>query len=330
MAARFVPPVVWVVPAVAYVIYAVITYGSFVTNIKHRPVFIIYFKVFIAYSVIAILTGPQFYQTVSLPITLLFFVSSVILMRLTRHEDKVQKQFSYKLISGGPIIALVIVTVMFASAWFTGLLRTAIYTIYFHLLIPIITITMRVIVFVLSPILNLIFGRTRGSAGGDANGPSDMYVWLPEDIEREPYAMISANLILLGIAILVFIMIFVFKKLLYKVPVLFAEEGVTQVYIPLDTGKKRLSMWQKNKLRRVYNRFLVKCRKNGISAEKFFTSETYSQLAAEKFGMDDELSKLREIYLPVRYGGNPEAQVSKEDLDFAKKLVGKLRVRQEK
>ena len=324
MTLPFVPPVVWVVPAAVYVVYAALHYRKFVINIKHRPVFVMYYKVFAMFSLIVFFADRQFYQTVSLPIALVFFLSSVILLRLTRHEERAQRQFSYKLISSWPVIALFAAAILFASAWFTGLLGTAISVIYFNLIIPLLNIIMRVVIFLIAPFFNRRMVR---DFVFDYNGqaPEEAYVWARPYYEPEHGAAYTV-LMLIFIAAAIILIVFLFKKLLERVPALFAEEGVKQEYIPLDTNKKQRSVRQKNKLRRVYYKFLAKCRKNGIQSENYYTSETYQQLATERFGMDNDLKKLRDIYLPVRYGGNPEAQASKEDVDFARKLVAKLRV----
>ncbi|MCL2285179.1 MAG: hypothetical protein FWC32_02315 [Firmicutes bacterium] len=326
MTSPFVPPVAWVVPAVIYAVYAILHYRKFVTNIKHKPVFIMYYKVFAVFSLIVFFADRQFYQTVSLPIALVFFISSVILMRLTRHEERAQRQFSYKLISSWPVIVLFAAAILLASAWFTGLLGTVVSVIYFNLVIPLLNIMMRVIVFLIVPFFNRRMVR---DFVFEYNGqaPEEAYVWALLDFEREQGLITYTVLMLIIVAAAaVILMVYLLKKLLERVPALLAEDGVKQEYIPLDTNKKQRSVRQKNKLRRMYYKFLAKCRKNGIQGENYYTSETYQQLAAEKFGMDNDLKKLRDIYLPVRYGGSPEAQASKEDVDFARKLVGKLRV----
>jgi len=325
---RFVPNFIWFVPAGAYVIYAVVTHRKFGENIYYRTVFMLYVKIFAAYSVLAILPIPlfmEFYQRVSLPLALLFFVSATSLMRLSRHSDKVQGRLSGKLVSSGPIIALVFVTVLISLAWATGIFGTIASAFYFDIFIPLFLLAARGLIFLLGPLLNLLIR------------PQDptIYEYEAAELEQQAYEggflegfdritpidVLAPILVGLVIIIIVALVVLLVRALAKKAITVFDEDGVVQERIPLDKVANRRGK-QKNKMRKVYSRFLVKCRKNGIKNENHLTSEDYRGFAADKFGMEDDLQKLREIYLPIRYN---DAELRAEDLSFAKKLVAKLK-----
>ena len=328
---RFVPPFVWFVPAVAYVIYATVTHRKFGENVYYRTVFTLYVKIFAVYSVLVILPIPlfmEFYQNVSLPLALLFFVCATSLMRLSRHSDKVQRQLSGKLVSSGPIIALVLVTVLVSLAWATGIFGMIASVFYYDIFIPLLLLVARGIMFLLGPLMNWLMQLPDPTIYEyeyeyeAAEIEQLMYSDLAEGFDRitpiDALAPILVGLIIILVAALVVLLVRAMSK---KAIAVFDEDGVVQERIPLDNIANRRSK-QKNKMRKVYARFLAKCHKNGIKNKNHLTSEDYRGFAADKFGMENDLQKLREIYLPVRYN---DAELRAEDLSFAKKLVSKLK-----
>lgn len=336
-----VPTFVLFIPAAAYVLYAIATHSKFAVDVYYRTVFALYLKIFGAYSVfIAIYTYYtivrnlhlplllEYYQRTSLPLALLFFVSATSLMRLARHDDKVQKQMAGKLVSSGPIIALVAVTVLISLAWATGIFRILGSTLYFSVFIPIILLIFRVLAILFNPFYNWMEtinlaqpleeeeycdGCCEFAAGGGYHG---LQITADEPISLFVFVIIAL------VVIVAFLLFLLFKMLANKALTVFDEDGVAQERIPMDNTANRRGK-QKNKLRKAYIKFLAKCQKHGIQKEGHLTSEDYRRLAANKFGMENDLQKLRDIYLPVRYN---DADVRAEDVSFAKKLVSKLRV----
>jgi len=324
---RFVPPFVWFVPAGAYVIYAIARHRNFAANVYYRTVFTLYVKLFVTYSVLVILPIPlfvEFYQRVSLPLALLFFVSATSLMRLSRHSDKVQKQLSGKLVSSGPIIALVLVTALASLAWATGVFRMIASVFYFDIFVPLLLLFARGLMFLLSPLINWLTQLEEPTMCEYKAAELDEQSYsgfIGEFDEITPIDALVPILVGLVIIIAVALVILLVKAMAKKAMKVFDEDGVVQERIPLDKVANRRGK-QKNKMRKVYARFLAKCRKNGIKNEDHLTSEDYRRFATNKFGMENDLQKLREIYLPVRYN---DAETRTEDLSFAKKLVAKLK-----
>ena len=326
---RFVPTFVWFVPAGAYVIYAIATHRKFAANIYYRTVFTLYVKIFAVYSVLAILPIPlflDFYQRVSLPLALLFFVSATSLMRLCRHSDKVQKQLVGKLVSSGPIVVLVFVTVLVSLAWATGVFGTIASTFYFEIFIPLLLLAARGLLFLISPLLNWLmrndplvyeyeYEAEEFEQGAYDGGFIEGFEWITPIDALGP--ILAVLVIMVGVALVALLV----RALAKKAMTVFDEDGAIQEHIPLDVAASRRGK-QKNKMRKIYIRFLARCSKNGIKNEDHLTSEDYRRLATKKFGMEDDLQKLREIYLPVRYN---DAEIRVEDLSFAKKLVAKLK-----
>ena len=323
-----IPFFIWVVPAVVYVVYAITHYRIFAVNVRYKAVFMLYLKIFAGFAVFMIIgDGINIFGTYIMPTALVFFASSITLMRFSRHSDSVQKQLSYKLVSGGSVAVLVLAAVAMSLFWASGLMRVVLAFLYHRVFVAAIMLIIRVLLFIFRPIIEWLLGREL-TQPEEYYMPPDVYFGEEEDFFTfSEYDASHAAMVLgaaIAVGILLCILWLVFKKLTHSPPLIVNEAGVIQEYMAIEETTQR-AVKQKNKLRRYYQRFLSVCRKRGIPIEVHYTSETYKQLAAETFGAEDGLNRLREIYLPVRYGGESKENASQEDIDFAKKFVGKLK-----
>ena len=296
----------------------------------------LYIKMFAVLSIFFVLPAPwdrDIYQQISLPLALLFFVSATSFMRLSRHSEKIQRQTAGKLVSSLPVIALVAGAVLLSFVWTTGILGRLMSMIYLGVIVPLIMLLVRVMTFLLNPFFSWL--EQVVSEPEPLIDPDELFCdGCCEFAEGGFVSNLRATegpnplFIVMFIALFVFfafMTVLLFKLLANKALIVFNEDGVVQQHVPLDYGVNRRGGKPKNKLRRIYLKFLTKCHKNGISSESHFTSDDYRRHAATKFGMENDLQKLRQIYLPNRYGSDQDMAAAKEDTDFAKKLVSKLR-----
>ena len=332
-ASQSIPFFIWAMPAVLYVIYAIVNYRIFAANVRYETVFLLYIKIFAVFVIFAIymsaVAGISIWDDFVTLAVLFFFISSITLMRFSRHNDSVQKQLSYKLVSGGPVVVLIIVATVLSFLIASEFMRTIPAFLYNRIFAATIIFLFRILLFVFGPIIEIIlefFGLELSMSWVDNPRPPEViwgegeFVYIPPTMPNLIVTFSYAIAILIAIGVLWII----FKKLTHNPPPLKIEAGVVQKYVAIEETKQRTEK-HKNKLRLHYQRFLSVCRKRNIPIEAHFTSETYNKLAAEKFGAEDELNRLREIYLPVRYGTESQKNASQEDIVFAKKFVGRLR-----
>jgi len=330
MITGFSPPFfVWFIPPAVYIVYAIVNYRIFSDDIKYKAAFMLYVKIFAVFAVFMIIGDSiDIFTTIITPIAMVFFVSSITLMRLSRHSDSVQSQLSYKLLSGGSVAALVVAAVLMSLFWASGLMRTVLLFLYHRVGVVILMAVVHVVIFIMSPLVEWLLGIDLS--------PQEEYT-IPDDLaygeysgdggalsEADPLHFAAAFGIIIAIILLAIILRVLFKILTHRPVQLKGEAGVEQEYVAIE-GRKQQTVKQKNRVRRYYQRFLAVCKKRGIPVEPRFTTDTYNKMASEKFGEEEGLNKFREIYLPVRYGGDAKENAAQEDIDFVKKFVAKLR-----
>lgn len=318
----FVPTIFWTAPALLYVVYFIVSCKrNMGREVYYRPAFMLYLLLLGLYMFLLLVTtsGDIFRHT--LPFIFLFFASSISLMRFVRYEPGVQAGMYAKLISTVPIGAAFILAVLLATEWFRGVLGW----VYTHIFANAILLFGRVIFFIIRPIANWLYHNVdeRHIVEPQGEGEPTDYLGLMEELpsRAEPVLMRTAFVVFL--VLIALIVLYVLKVAIRSYMATVASGSIDQEYIPLPVAKTK-RVRTKNKMRRVYRRFLVKCWKKGIFKTEFYTSDAYEQLAIERFGKEDDLKVFRQLYLPVRYGDMHQQDVAPHDLDFAKKVVSRL------
>ena len=331
---RFVSHLVWLVPAAGYVLYACITYRRYTADVNYNFVFRLYTRVFVLLFFVfsLIIADLRIYPIVFMWFGMLFFASSVTLMRLTRNDEYLQKKAVYRLISLIPVLAVFAVAAVGAALWQTGLLPTMVSAIYVSILAPAVILVLRFLAFITGPVGEALLRRFAGReiefvepeewavGGGDPYDFGDY--GFPEDLGfNAPQTVLLITVIVVLVGGAVYVMYRIIRNLTHRIGT--AQAGIE--HIPLEPENIRRISKPKSRLRRIYTRFLARCKENDIICEKHMTSDDYRRLAGGVFGMHEEMARLRDVYLPERYSDNPNTQ--KADIEFAQKLVKRLKRR---
>jgi len=318
----FVPPFTLIFPAIAYIAFFIYSSRNFTHVNDHRRIFKFYAKA-VAVIVVTSMIAQTDYHITILPVILLFFASSIAFLRLSRYDAEIQTKSLSRVISSIPVVALFIAAVITASNWFTGLLTR----FYHDVLVNIFMLIIRILLFVFAPIINWLIIRLEDyepTYDEETANIGEIYGRVEEIYftQRLNVTTMATGIIISAIA--VFIMVWLARELVTQLLRKVVEKNVDQEYIPLDKNANQRSGKTKNKMRKQYRRFLAKCWKKKIPKEGYFTSATYHKLATKEFGNDIDLAKLRELYLPVRYGNKLQEDAAPADIAYVKKLIAKL------
>ena len=319
------PTPVWVLPAAVYAVYLAVSYKK-ISNANYKPIFMLYLMAFGALSASAFLISAVYYVTI-LPVAMLFFASATTLMRLSRYDLDVQVKMPARLISSIPVCGLFLAAGLLASPQFRGFLGR----VYITLIVPVLLLFARVFVtvfYVFFEWLRRVFENAELPTP-DNSPPQEAMLGEGFEYIAQRESNILAIISFIAIPIALLLIFLLLRKLLRAALETVADRYADQEYIPLDEVKKQRIPKTKNKIRRYYQRFLTRCWKKGVDRKNYFTSKTYQTLATKKFGagsklnneLSNELQQLRDIYLPARYGNNPDAKPPKADIDFVKKVV---------
>lgn len=321
------PFFIWFLPPAAYIIYACVRFRSFAASPNYKPTLLAFFYMFVAFTLIIGFAGIDFYFTGIMPIGIIFFVAASWLMRMARHAPDVQKQWAFKAITGGPLMATLIGAGVIAWGILTGAFIAAARFLYFIL----VEILILIVTIALMPFRSIELPSW--AQREDPYVPPDIYFGDEmDDLNQTQYSDMNQVLYILlvsaGVIIIAFVLYKVFKLLTRKGLILQAQAGVEQEYISLPPLEKKTKTPKPNKLRRQYLRFLQACWKRGINKAPHQTTLDYHTLATAEFealGADQDLTKLRHLYLNTRYAQEQSTTAPPEDVDFAKKLVSRIR-----
>jgi len=278
-----VPALFILIQPIIYIIYCLIKPKA--KAYDYEPVFSLYIKLFAPFSLFALAFTRVAFETASFPFALIFFVSSISLMRMSRHDLQVQKQFWFRLINLLPIAAVFLAGLVLSSRLLLAVLRG----LYFNIILPILLFIIDILIILTAPIdINIhLPERTTEGQTVQAN-----YEFIESLRAAATTTYFDLNTTIISVLLLV-LAVFIVVKLLHWMANISrlsvgGAEGLSQEYLPLDSQSKKSKA---KGTRRYYRKFLQLCWKRGIKGQ---TSTDYI--------INAEAAELRELYLPVRYG----------------------------
>jgi len=290
-------------------------------EIEYAPVFKLYLILLVssAFLVMFFDVGPLFIPFM-LPFVAVFIVGSITLMRLARHDVVVTGSNKLKVAN----MAYVALVMFVAIAATPQLVVTILSNLYFRVIGPIIIWPIMAIVSFFIYIfgfgyrfLDMFEQDFSGFGRNGIVGPSG-------EQQTDPTRATYIFLIIITALILAFIIVcivFVIKKVrdndILKMDL---NSGVYQSRHNFSE-KEYLKMLKNNKVRRIYRKFLVLCKKRGIYIERNTTSLDVERLSTEELeGFKSD--EMRDIYLKVRYG---EKGYSKENVNAIMKAYNEAK-----
>ena len=311
---------VLVTPIVIYAVYYLIKLRRTDGYFEYNHIFRLFLMLYLPFYIFASFFGRQEVETRSLPFALIFLLSSVALMRTSRIQAS--GQFGLKLINLLPI--LIIPTLGFVVINAVLLIPF----LYFNIVVPVLLVLIVVLEFILTTLFSGMANRiepiqlpgTAPVADTSPFLPNYGYTGLPAWA-----SFFAIGLMILALVLVSPMLIRLFRQIFGARWVDLKNEGkVSQEYLSLvktTKGQKRGSL---KHVRKYYRKFLLLCWRNGIPNECYMTSADYERLAGKKFELADEAAKLREMYVPVRYGNR---ELKREDGLLAKDLYNRMKKR---
>lgn len=303
-----VPPAINLGIPIVYMVYSILSFRKFTGQFDYASIFILYLKLFLPFAFFAIIFTRAYFEAASLPFALAFFISAVILMRITRHHSQVWGQLKFNLIHWLPVSALLILGVLVTSRQMVSLMGLLLSGLYFNVIVPILMFLGFVIAVILSPLVYWLSSSPEAAAMAETLGAGEGQPFEQLEVAGIPAVIVEglwALAILAMILLAAYLLMKLFRKLTEYHVAVADVEGIIQTFVPVTGEKdaKRQKQGQARQLRKYYRKFLQLCWKNGMPSAVYMTSADYEQCAVERFGLGDEAAALRDIYLPARYGG---------------------------
>ena len=333
------PGIILFLPPAAYVIYSVIAIlkwnhssknsklsGQFVhKQFAYEGIFTLYLKLFFPFAFVMILFARSYFETASLPFAITFFTSAVILMRMMRQQPQVRKQLQFRLFNMLPIVCVFLAGIALTSRQFLNLSSMILSLIYFNVIAPILLALGMAIAFILSPLFWLLSPVLQEGApvhegymgDYDYQEGAESALWTELEVLRSLAGMVLVLLV-------VYLLVKFFRTLMVQQLRVASVGDIIQKYVSVYEEKpaKGRSRGPVGQVRRYYRRFLRFCRKNGVPSEMYMTSADYESLSTERFNLEDEAARFRDIYIAGRYGGK---EVTQNDVASAKKLYQRIK-----
>ena len=270
----------------------------------------------------------------ALPYLVAYLLATVLLLRLLRHDEETMSRPQFRVMNllavAGAVVAAVVVfskTFRHAVGTLLSLILSGIMEVVFFLLRP------------LFPLLEKLFNALKSLLEQKAaeNNPLEQDYQVIDapfvpgfpvpDTPPKDLSTLWAILVILFLAALAVGAFFLFRKLLAQRTISHAEPGTVRRFFVSDPeevkeGRARFGRTPAQRVRYWYGQLLLLTRKHGGSLDK--TMNTRQQLAKENLIFRDTEAwqgRLRELYLPARYGG----EVTEADAREAKELYKEIK-----
>lgn len=322
-------------PAFVYLAVSIYRINRMPASFDYSGIFKIFLAAFLPFFVI-MFTIRGFYTTqgrtishdeVVLPFAFIFVITSILLMRITRHGPEIFSQPRYILMNSLHIIALVVLGVILGSRTFIDLFGFVIRTLYFEVILPILIFLIMGLFTLLGPLFNRINPlelRLEGREAGD--GYTTWEEMLDLDFSApERLPVLRSFLILLGITLIVYFVYRALKKLLeYKEQTVSPSGHNGRFSLPPQVKPVTLKFFTNNPIRETYRKFLRICRKTGIKSQAYNTSADFETFTKMRFESPDEAALFRSLYINTRYG---EKKAAGDDVRKMKKILAAFKKR---
>lgn len=324
-------------PPCLYMVLALPKADENVSQFEYYPVFYAFLIIFGFFAFLGFLmtwgmgvTGMPI-ETWLFAATFLF--SSILFMRMARHDESVLKQMRFKVMNATTLTVVLGATagiVLFGTDAFLTFVWRIIGFIWSYLIAPILNVLIWLFLVILTFIFRL-FGLDAAFDTIELGEPpilpeEEVFEW--EEVEASSLpTFVSIMLIACAIIVIVALLWLLFKWLNKKTDAIFiGEDGVEEERFSLDAGdaqkKKRWGRrYHENPVREVYRRFLVDVNKSGIDVRQHSTSADVEALVATKFKSKTS-DALRAEYIRVRYG---EVAYTKADVKRVKALYRRFK-----
>ena len=264
----------------------------------------------------------------------IFLLSSMMFMRMARHDESVLKQTRFKMMNAaslfGVLSAIFGAVLLGTDAFLTSALRVIAF-LWSYLIAPIINVIIWLFLVILTFIFNMLGlnfepGEVEMGQMPMMQNEIDEYYIEGGQVPR----LVIAIIIVIAIIAFVVLLKFLFKLLNKRTDSIFVgEDGVEEERFSLDgheQKKRRMGRRHENQIRAVYRRFLANVKKKGIHVPQHLTSYDVEGLVATKYE-SEKSSYLRAEYIGVRYG---DASYTEEDVRRIKGLYREIKVEMEK
>jgi len=309
--------VLTLLPAVAYMIYAIPKPDEKVSQFEYVDVFNLFVKCFVGLIVAALIfQWQEQLENGPLLLGLTFLINATILMRMIRHDEVILKQLRFKAINGLSLVVVMMVVMLFSREAFLTFMGQVISFIWTSVLAPAVWFLWMGMLRGINLIVNLF--------GLDLSGLFRYGEFGDPEISTEPLEMVESELSevpMLFFVIFALVVIVLVFKLFYmmsqKHGLRLTNEGVIETRTTLDDDqpKKRKRRSSRNQIREIYGKYLRQLKRNEIEIAPHMTTFDIEEVTKEMWE-SDESGKLREMYIKVRYG---EADFNKEDIKEMKR-----------
>ena len=315
------------IPACAYTVYYVNSLPYDIATREYSATYTLYFNIAVPASLIFFIVSKENFEAVSIPYGLLFTVCAIVLMRMLRHDKEVLNQARFKILNTLSVAGVVIIGALAGSTQFLGFVGSVIKTIYFSFIVPILTFLMIIILYILTPIFNLL-----NLDDVDIRFYSEVENIVIEsgwDLFKEeeiPEAGISLQIFKIAcICILILIAIYLSYKL-YKFLTMKYDPRPSASKVErtfLDQGRpKKKEPRVNHQIRQIYRKFMKLCEDNGVVIYPYTTTEDIARQAGNVLGEKEASAQLRSIYIESRYG---EVAPTKEKIKQCRDIYNKFK-----
>jgi hypothetical protein len=144
-----------------------------------------------------------------------------------------------------------------------------------------------------------------------------------QNIDINTFFIYEVIVFVLLFAVFMFLLFILFKFLVKLEPIKKITRSDTASSHVMYFNENKINNKQYNKIKKYFHLFLKQCFKKGMKEQKYKTSADYVNDAEHYFKLGDTAGKLRELYIPVRYGN---IKPSRETVQQAKQLYNEMKL----
>jgi|GEM_PF-2737944 len=305
-------------PPLVYLIYNLVMKKHLAGMYDYSSTFALFFKAYIPFALFTYVFARGYLEAGSIPFAVLFLTLAVILMRTNRQHQELQKDMRFRIINLLPVAGFILLVIAVSSGAFFSVMSTLLSFLFFNVIGNILLVAAYAMFFIIGPIFSWFIDNdtAREMLENFGAGEQDIFEmdW-GDDIVPRDFDTFAAVVTVIGTIVGIVLLVLLFRKLMSWQGLGGASEGIIQEYIPLEKLRKEKDRTTISPLRKQYRRFLKFCWKSGVPQEVSATSADYAKLSPDA-------SRLRDIYIPVRYGGR---EATHADITNAKNLYKQIR-----
>lgn len=323
---REIVDIVVTIPMILYLAYIVWRKAYLIGYEQSLARFYLCLKItLVPFLLMAIASNWDGLRNVMIPYFLFFFILSVMLLRMLRHNDRVIADRRFRIINLAEIVALCGLGLLLSGGYMVTALKWVLNLLTTYIFRPILT----AVVYIFGGVAWLFNEIFSGIDFGIENVEFPDTGILSENMETEGLPLFEAEeavnsntieliatyvLISLGAILAIVIIVLLFRAFM-KAGRRERHESFEGVREDLDEPEhrraKRLTRSPRDRVRNYYRKFIKLINSNGCDTDSSFDTRDISRAARSRF-YDAGVDELREIYAKARYtdGEIPSSQVS--------------------